>query len=480
MLRGNKIRGGCSCPRRRTGELVHCRLLDHLKARPSVGLDHADPPLRRATRAQWPPAAFLPSAVGLLVLALAGCQTHLMPTPNIYASGKYQLYGELDPSLRTNQVDLLYVTDRAPIEKKDRVTGYGYRRSRSLAFGSAVVEIGHGVSWDALVQDSTSRERKESLPLKVGSITELGRFPHTPWPLVERRARLVDDPAVAARHEEVAARFGQEVRRRLALTPYKGVFIYVHGFNTTFDYAAAVVAEFWHFGGRLGVPILYSWPAGSPGLLRAYTHDRESSQFTIHHLKQFIRAVASISEVQRIHVIAHSRGTGVAANALHELLIEDRAAGRDLRQSLRIGEVILASPDLDLGIFFQRFVASRFYQVAEHITVYCSQKDKALGLAESLFNSRPRLGEVRPKNFSEDEKQLLSEMHAYDIVDARVKTGFLGHGYYHSNPAASSDLILLLRYRAVAGSEQRPLTPAIPGYWELASESYPFPDAALK
>jgi esterase/lipase superfamily enzyme len=412
--------------------------------------------------------------LALVALALGGCQEQLMPTPNIYAGDEYQLYGDLDPSLRTNQADILYVTDRAPIQKKGRLAGYGYGRSRSVAFGACVVEIGQDVSWETLVRESTQRKRKKSLPLRVRSISEMGRFPQTPWPLVEQGARLVDDPAVVDQDEQVAGQFRQEVRRRLALTPNQDVFIYVHGFHNSFDYAASVLAEFWHFGGRIGVPIVYSWPAGSPGLLRGYNHDRESGEFTIHHLMQFLRLVVSIPEVERIHVIAHSRGTGVTADALRELVNEDRAAGKDPRQSLRIGNVVLASPDLDFDVFFQRFVADRFYQAAQHITIYCSQKDKAIGLAQWLFASQRRMGDVRPKDFSDDEEQLLNEMRTYDIVDARVKTGSMGHSYYHSSPAVSSDLILLLRYGARAGSEQRPLEPAIPCYWELASESYPF------
>jgi esterase/lipase superfamily enzyme len=415
------------------------------------------------------------TAALILALAATGCQTKLMPTPNIYSEGTHELYRDLDPALCTSTVDLLYVTDRAPVEKKGVLKGYGHRRSRSAAFGSVVVEIGRDVPWETLLRESTQRKRTESLPFAVRSVTELGRFPETPWGLVEQGPRLVDDPATVARDEEVGDAFREEVRRRLALTPVKEAFIYVHGFHNSFDYAAFVLAEFWHFGGRIGVPIVYSWPAGAPGLVRGYSHDRESGEYTILHLQQAIRLVASIPEVERIHVIAHSRGTDVASSALRELLIEARAAGRDPRTALRIGHVVLASPDMDLDVFFQRFVGVRFYQVAEHITVYCSHKDKALALASYLFESPRRLGRVRPKDFTEDEEKLLAEMGAYDFVDARVKTGFLGHSYYHSSPAVSSDLILLLRHGAAAGSAERPLEPAVPCYWELDWETYPAP-----
>ncbi|MGH7150456.1 MAG: alpha/beta hydrolase, partial [Planctomycetota bacterium] len=429
------------------------------------------------TAMQEAPRRRFASLLALGALAGVGCRgTKLMPTPNIYLGGRYALFEDLHPSLRTSKVDLLYVTDRSPVEEEGRLAGYDHGRSTSAAFGSCVVEIGRDVPWETLLRESTRRDRTVSLPLRVREVTELGRFPVTPWPLVEREGRLVDDPAVAAEDEAVAARFREEVRRRLALTPEKEAFLYVHGYHNRFEYAACVLAEFWHFGGRIGVPISYSWPAGAPGLLRSYTHDRESGQFTIHHLKQLLRLVTSIPEVERINVVCHSRGTDVLSSALRELLLEERAAGRDPRQSLRIRNVVMASPDIDLDVFLQRFVAARFYQVAERITVYCSRRDKALGFSRYLFDSRRRLGRVRPEDFTEEEKALLVRTQAYDFVDARVKTGFLGHGYYHSNPAVSSDLILLLRYGAKAGSEARPLVPAMPCYWGLESESYPFPE----
>ena len=45
------------------------------------------------------------------------------------------------------------------------------------------------------------------------------------------------------------------------------------------------MAEFWHFLGRLGVPLKYTWPAGRPGL-NGYSYDRESSEFTVNHRRR--------------------------------------------------------------------------------------------------------------------------------------------------------------------------------------------------
>ena len=415
-------------------------------------------------------------ALVLLAAGSAGCEQQLMPTPNIYVGGRYELYEEIAPELKGSTIDLLYVTDRAPETRQDGTLRYGYRRSQSLAYGSCLVEIGRNVDWETLVANSTVRKRSVSLAVKVRAINELGRLAPTPLPMVEIDGELVDDPQALAVQKELASVFFEEVRRRLALTPSKEAFIYVHGFNNTFDYAASVLAEFWHFGGRGGLPILYTWPAGSPGMIQGYNHDRESGEFTIYHLKQFIRALSQVPEIREIYIFAHSRGTDVAASALRELLIEERGAGRVAQETLKIRHVVLASPDMDMEVVGQRFGAERFYRVCERLTIYVSSKDKAIGLAEWLFQSKTRLGQLRPEDLTAEQRQQLELVGRVNVVDARVKTGFLGHSYYHSNPAVSSDIMLALRYGAEAGSPQRPLKEVAPNYWVLDDEAYPFVD----
>src|SRR5262245_37566179 len=117
----------------------------------------------------------------LVVLALGGCESPLMPTPNIYVDNRYQLFpDDLNPALKTSTADLLYVTDRSPEPTKDGRMRYGYGRSPSLAFGSVVVEFGKDVTWDTLVAESTTNHRKRSLPMTTKSITEIGRLSPTP------------------------------------------------------------------------------------------------------------------------------------------------------------------------------------------------------------------------------------------------------------------------------------------------------------
>ena len=103
------------------------------------------------------------------------------------------------------------------------------------------------------------------------------------------------------------------------------------------------MAQLWHFMGRVGVPVVYTWPAGHPGLLRGYQYDRESGEFTVFHLRQALELLADCPDVEKIHIIAHSRGTDIAMSALRELHIGARAAGLDTRERYKLGTVVLAA-----------------------------------------------------------------------------------------------------------------------------------------
>jgi hypothetical protein len=53
------------------------------------------------------------------------------------------------------------------------------------------------------------------------------------------------------------------------------------------------------------------------------------------------------------------------------------------------------------------------------------------------------------------------------------KAGAFGHDYFHSNPAVSSDLVLLMRYQLPPGAENgRPLGGNGHGFWAI-DDRYP-------
>src|SRR4029450_2336453 len=116
--------------------------------------------------------------------------------------------------------------------------------------------------------------------------------------------------------------FRAAMAQLLARSDRKDVYLFVHGYDCEFEWGSYVMAQLWHFMGRGGVPVSYSWPAGSPHMLRGYQYDRESGEFTAYHLKQFLKLLGSCPGVGKVHIIAHSRGTDVATTALRELKLE--------------------------------------------------------------------------------------------------------------------------------------------------------------
>jgi esterase/lipase superfamily enzyme len=380
----------------------------------------------------------IPMCTTLLMVSIAllvGCQQELMPTPNLYANSKDNPFDKVPPSLQSSRIEVVYATDRAPMTDKKGALHYGYERSKSLAYGVCTVEIGRNLSWDDLVRESRMQRRSRSLPLSMAAVNELGRFPAVPDLAAFRHGTFAEAPEVIAKRAEDERQLTALVSEHLARTQRRKAYIYIHGFSNTFEDAAFVMAELWHFMGRTGVPIIYTWPAGSPeGALGGYTHDSESGQFTGYHLRHFLRTVASCPDLEKIHLIAHSRGTDVLMTALRELNLEYRAAGKQTRSELKLGNLILAAADLDFEVTSQRITAELLPLVPERMTVYVSATDRAIGLADVLFGSKRRIGQLRWTDLSPEQRKAMEAVPQMQIIDARVNTGFLGHSYFHGRP----------------------------------------------
>ena len=288
------------------------------------------------------------------IVLLTGCATghQLMPTPTAYVGKQAKpLFVDLPAESQKPPLDLLYVTDRAPATETDKALPYSAERSHSMAFGTVTIEFGKGVSWDTLVAESTESKRSVPLDLTLGPTMELGRFPPIAYGVEATPAGLVRIPAAVDAHEKAAAMLQAEVTRRLAIAPRKEVVLFVHGYANTFQDASFTMGELCHFLGREFVCAVFTWPAGgSRGVLMGYNVDRESGEFAVHHLKQAIRIIADTPGVEKVHVLAHSRGTDVLVTALRELEIEAYIGGLLLDSRFKIRNIVLMSPDLDLDV----------------------------------------------------------------------------------------------------------------------------------
>jgi esterase/lipase superfamily enzyme len=423
------------------------------------------------------------SQLAAILLLGTGCATPLlMPTPNLYGHTADNPFADVPAVYRTNTVDLLYLTDRAPDGATAQGPRYGLRRSLSLAFGVTTVRIGRDLPWDDLVAVSRSADRRRRVPMGTVGTREAGRFPPVPTREVERNGQWVESPESVAARMTAEAGLKALVAERLALTPKKEVYVYIHGTGSDFSTPTYVMAGLWHFMGRCGVPVVYTWPSsGSGESLGGYDYSRESSEFTVYHLKQFLRLLAACPGVRKIHILAHSRGTDTVLTALRETHIEIGASGGDTRKTLKLGCVVLAAADMDLEVSTQRVSAERLMRVPEQMVLYVSPADLSLRLASFFFGSRLRLGQSHVGDRSPRRAELLQHLPGIQFIDARVAgSGPGSHFYFFGHPAVSSDLILLMRDNRGPGAENgRPLARHEDGLWRV-DRDYPTPGAATR
>lgn len=416
-------------------------------------------------------------------LAGAGCssKTYLMPTPNVYTHPEWNPFAEVPPALQSDTVSVMYVTDRERSQKHPERVEYGYGRSRSAAFGDVAVQIGDKLSWEDVVKASRTSKRSKKLEIKPITTNEIARFEKTPPSLVITDVQLASGKGLQVSQVQIDAekKFHDDLSARLALTPRKEVFVYVHGFNNTFDDAVLTTAELWHFLGREGVPFCYTWPAGQ-GLLKAYEYTLDSTQFTVYHFKQTLRLIASHPEVKEINIICHSRGTAVTTDTIRELYLEAKSAGQEAVQSLKFGTMVMAAPDIDLDVAIQRDAAERIGRAVDFTAMYFSNDDKALGFSSWLTGGMLRLGDVSFDMFDKEELAVIRKMTRSQLINAKVKNlGDFNHSYFHASPAVSSDIVMLMRYGLLPGAEHgRPLVVADDGYW-IVEDGYPGKDWTL-
>ena len=322
--------------------------------------------------------------------------------------------------------------------------------------------------------------------LKLGPPTEVGRFPEGPYTTQPRPKGVRRDPDVVAAHENAVAELQGEIRRRLAQTQRKEVVFFIHGYNNTFDDAAKATGNICHYLGRDFVCVVLTWPAGGKGVFMGYNVDRESSEFAVAEMKKAIRAITGTPGVRAVHFIAHSRGTDVLTSALQQLGIEAYSSRSSLSQQLKVKNIVLFAPDIDVDVASTKLFGvvsdpdarygpkknpnGVFPQGDVHVTIYSSPDDKALGLSSFLFSSNMRLGQQdldrsNAKAFGEGA----GSAGLVDFIEVDGRTDTFGHGYFLSNPAVSSDLVAMIRYGLKPGDPGRPLVEIKGPFWRLGN-----------
>jgi esterase/lipase superfamily enzyme len=203
-------------------------------------------------------------------------------------------------------------------------------------------------------------------------------------------------------------------------------FIFIHGYNVSFEDAVLRTAQLFHDLEFSGVPILFSWPAQDAWW--RYTAAEDQATAAVPYLQEFIRGVVLAGKPKAINVIAHSMGNRVLVNAVHSVMQTPDIQGTALFQNM-----VLAAPDVSLDNF--RAVEASVKQAAARVTVYASSQDVPLRLSNWLHDLQ-RLGQAPP----------LSVPVGIDAIDASAVTqDLLGHSYFSHSQKLLLDMILLIR-----------------------------------
>ena len=384
--------------------------------------------------------------VSAVVLITAGCGTVLMKTPAAVSNGKLDPFARVIPERQNSEAPVFVASARAVSGKSEPSRFYTNDRSRELRLGLATVQIGPGMTWEELVRESRAAKRQHDPKLAVTAYEEFGPLWSTLWP-PDLRFHRDWDPTDADR--EPARRFVAAVDAMLRDSRQRQITIYVHGFDTQFGENLMLAGEFWHYLARDDVMISFDW--ASRGSLFSYQVDKANAEFAVRQLRRLLEFLAASTSASRIDIIGHSAGCPVVVEALHQLsLIHYDRDGEEAQRRSKIGRVVLAAPDMDLG----RALSARVdgvLRVAQDLAVYASRGDRALSFSSNIFGD-VRLGSSIGK-LKDDERAAMIATGAQmiDVTSTqRRASSFIGHSYYHQNLWVSSDVMLFLELGATA------------------------------
>jgi len=248
--------------------------------------------------------------------------------------------------------------------------------------------------------------------------------------------------------------FFEAVRERVQQSPRHDLFVFVHGYNVSFEDAARRTAQI-SFDLRFeGAAIFFSWP--SQGEIIKYTVDENNVAWSTAHLKEFLLDVVRRTDAKSVNLIAHSMGNRALVTAIREIEAE-----LDKDEAI-FDEVVLAAPDVDAAIF-KRDIAPALARTSRHATLYASTHDQAL-LVSKFVHGYPRAG---------DSGAGLVVVDGVETIDvSRIDLSLLGHSYYGSSEPILEDLSELIS-ESLRPSQRSWLQPAERNgmkYWKFRED----------
>ncbi len=280
---------------------------------------------------------------------------------------------------------------------------YGSERGKGLELGTCEVSIPKNHQVGALETPSIFRLELHGTP--------------------DRHVVLLDVERLSSDH------FFTKLSERIARSPEKDTFVFVHGYNVSFEDAARRTAQIAYDLEFPGAPIVYSWPSQSS--VAGYTIDENNVEWTVPHLREFLVDLVAHSGAENVHLVAHSMGNRALSNALRGLSYR-----RDVPQPM-FNHVVLTAPDVDADVF-RRDLAPRIVKTAQRVTLYASSNDTALAYSKTV-HGYPRAGD------SGEDVVVVEGIDTIDVSAVDTSLFSLGHLYYGSSQTVLADLFDLIR-----------------------------------
>lgn len=361
---------------------------------------------------------FLALVLMVVAIVAAGCQAQHPPARVALGTAPPPLVGAAAPA--ATQSAAAVIAPKSPTATQASASGYQLQKvffatdrqrtgTSPLSYGGNAGEMTYGYCFVSIPRDHAMGEIETP----------------TLWKLSMKADPVKHMLLMEAENLPEALFFG-DIHTTLQLNAKRKTFIFVHGYNVLFNDAVKRVAQMAYDLKFAGAPILYSWP--SKGETLAYMADEESAQETQIHLEKFIADVAEKAGADEIYIIAHSMGNRPVTRALASLSMQKNTL------KSRIKEILLAAPDIDAKVFREEIAPGLLSYYRNRITVYMSDKDKAL-LASGKIHRNYRLGQTGG----------YTAIDGVEMIDATpIDTDFLSHSYFAQKPALISDMFYLM------------------------------------
>ena len=211
-------------------------------------------------------------------------------------------------------------------------------------------------------------------------------------------------------------------------TKGKDALLFVHGYNCSFEDAARRTAQLAYDLPFKGFSGFFSWASNAK--IPHYFADEATARSASPSLAKFLEHFILDTELEQLHIIAHSMGSLVTTLSLNQL----RNTGTLSAHLDKIQQLILGAPDIDQQEF-RNTILPTFRNIGKRRTIYASDHDIALWASSLTRANRIRLGQVG--------KDLFLDLDVETIEASNLKN-VSPHSYLFESKQLLTDLFYLI------------------------------------